>query len=396
MTFSFNIFDNIPNWKDFMNECCISNILTLKKVETTNNNYSIICYDKNLLDKENILHEGLFRSVVLNNNDKVICFSPPKSLSSDYFFELFPSKTNSIIAEEFVEGTMINLFWEPTLNDWEISTKHTVGGEIGFYIPPIDSSKKSFKTMFYEAVSENKLVLYKLPKHFSYSFVLQHPDNRIVSPIPKPQLYLIDVYNIVQKEENIKIRSVKQDIQDIIDFSQTTLKLPQIFTEWTTYLELIDKYASSYTEYNVQGIIFKNIENGMRTKVRNPNYEMVRQLRGNQPKLQYQYLILRKEENIMEFLQYYPEYKKDFFHFRKLFHTFTNILYKNYVSCYIRKEKPLIEFSEHYRTHMFHIHKIYLEELKPQGENINYRIVINYVNNMHLSLQMIALNHVAN
>jgi hypothetical protein len=55
---------------------------------------------------------------------------------------------------------------------------------------------------------------------------------------------------------------------------------------------------------------------------------------------------------------------KDFSNFRDQIHLFTNTLYSNYVSCYIKKEKPLIEFPEQYRTHMFNIHKQYLDDLK--------------------------------
>ena len=56
------------------------------------------------------------------------------------------------------------------------------------------------------------------------------------------------------------------------------------------------------------GIIVKH-ENGDRTKFRNPNYEHVKKLRGNNSKLQFQYLTLHKEM-INEYLKYYPENEK--------------------------------------------------------------------------------------
>jgi len=157
-------------------------------------------------------------------------------------------------------------------------------------------------------------------------------------------------------------------------------------------MDLIDRYASMNTSYDILGVVFHNTETGERTKIRNPVYEQVRQLRGNQPKLQYQYLSLRKEGKVSDFLKYFPENKKDFSVFREQIHLFTNTLYSNYVSCYIKKEKPLMAFSEQYRTHMFNIHKHYLDDLKEQKLYVSNTVVIKYVNNIHPSLLMFCLN----
>jgi len=119
----------------------------------------------------------------------------------------------------------------------------------------------------------------------------------------------------------------------------------------------------------------------------------VRHLRGNQPKLQYQYLSLRREGRVADFLKYYPEHKKECSSFRDQVHLFTNMLFANYVSCYIKKEKPLIEFSTQYRTHMYNIHQIYMNDLKPQNLYVTNSVVIKYVNEMHASLLMYSLNY---
>jgi hypothetical protein len=147
------------------------------------------------------------------------------------------------------------------------------------------------------------------------------------------------------------------------------------------------------TSYNILGFILYNKETGERCKIRNPVYEEVRKLRGNQPKLQYQYLSLRKEGKVSSFLKYYPENKKDFTMFREQLHNFTKYLYKNYVSCYIEKTKPLINYPEQFRTHMYHIHQIYLTTLKEKKQHVTNTVVINYVNNLHPNLLMYCLNY---
>jgi hypothetical protein len=183
-----------------------------------------------------------------------------------------------------------------------------------------------------------------------------------------------------------------QPLEDIEPFfTNTTIKFPQVYEE-KTYSELIDKYASMNTDYNTVGLVLINKVTGERAKIRNPVYEQVRQLRGNQPKLQFQYLCLRKEGKVKDFLKFYPENKTDFSNFRDQVHLFTDTLLTNYISCYIKKEKPLKEFPEQFRTHMFKIHKTYMEDLKDKNMYVNNTVVINYVNNIVPAKLMYSLN----
>lgn len=377
-----------------LNEDSSGSVPNLNKTECTtlnNQKYKVIRYNKTNLTYDIIPTYGLCRSVIVNSNNQVVCFSPPKSVKSDSFIEKYNIKNDTLVAEEFVEGTMINVFWDQNIGlsgAWEISTRNTVGAVASFYKSP---NSKTFRTMFLEAAANNKLDLDTLHKNFCYSFVLQHPENRIVVPFKTPQLYLISMYIIDNSDKNnIKVYSV--DKSNFLNLhSNTTIKIPTVYN-WNTYADLVDKYASMNTSYDVLGVVVYNNETGERTKIRNPVYEEVRQLRGNQPKLQYQYLCLRKEGKVGDFLKYYPENKKEFSNFRDQLHLFTNTLFMNYISCYIKKEKPLLEFSEQYRTHMFNIHKQYLDDLKEKKMYVTNTVVIKYVNNIHPSLMMFCLN----
>jgi hypothetical protein len=322
-----------------------------------------------------------------------VSFSPPKSISTETFIRMNPDKTENIIAEEFVEGTMINVFWDNKIGlsgGWEIATRNTVGASSSFYK---SKNTKTFRTMFLEAASENNLSLEKLNPQYCYSFVLQHPENRIVVPFTKAQLYLVGMYFIDNSEiNNIRVYMIDMVEARKFNWFDADIKFPQ-FYEWNTYSDLIEKYASMNTSYDILGVVIHNIKTGYRTKVRNPVYEQVRNLRGNQPKLQYQYLALRKEGKVASFLTFYPENKKDFSSFRDQLHLFTNTLFANYFSCYIKKEKPLLEFSEQYRTHMFNIHQKYMNELREKKLFVTNTVVINYVNELPTSLLMYCLNY---
>ena len=245
--------------------------------------------------------------------------------------------------------------------------------------------------MFLEALQKNNLILDNLNQKYSYSFVLQHPDNRIVVPFKQPQVYLVAVYNIDNSDKNnIKVFPIN-NFDKVFDWTSTTIKFPEKY-EWNNYSNLIEKYASMNTSYKILGFIIYNNQTGERTKYRNPVYEQVRKLKGNQPKIQYQYLCLRKEGKVVDFLKFYPENKKQFYLLRDQVHLYTNTLFSNYILCYIKKVKPLIEFSEQYKTHMFNIHQIYINDLREKKLFITNTVVKDYVNNLHPSLLMYCLN----
>ena len=390
----FNLSE-IPDFNNLVNGTITeSKILKLQQIECRTSDkqkYSVIRYLKEFLCLDMIPTYGLCRSIILNSANVVVGFAPPKSIPSDTFIKMHPDKTAHLVAQEFVEGTMINAFWDTNVGlagGWEISTRNTVGATSSFFK---GANRKTFRDMFLEAAKEVNLSLDKLNKDLCYSFVLQHPENRIVVPFKKPDLYLVALYNIKIIDGNTMVMSYPMSDLKNFDWGPAAIKFPEIY-EWNTYTELIEKYASMNTSYSTVGVVVYNNLTCERMKIRNPVYEQVRNLRGNQPKLQYQYLSLRKEGKVADFLKFYPENKKEFSAFRDQVHLFTSTLFANYVSCYIKKEKPLKEFSDQYRTHMFNIHKIYMDELREKKFFVTNTTVINYVNNLHPSLLMYCLN----
>ena len=390
----------VPEFNELMTngEFPSNNLLKLNTVACRSSNnqpYIVIRYDKNFLSSHQFDSYGLIRSVVLNKDNNVIAFSPPKSIRAEDFIETYSDSSNmeNIVAEEFVEGTMINVFWDTNIGlsgGWEISTRNTVGATSKFYK---SLYSKTFRTMFLEAAKANNFELDNLNPQYCYSFVLQHPENRIVVPFKTPKLYLIAIYQIDNSDKSdIRVHCLNIDDAKQCDWYGATIQFPKRYT-FTKYAELIDQYASMNTSYDILGVVIRNTQTGQRAKIRNPVYEQVRSLRGNQPKLQYQYLCLRKEGKVRDFLKFYSENKKDFSEFRDQVHLFTQTLYSNYVSCYIKKEKPLIQFSEQYRTHMYNIHQIFMTDLREHKKFVTNTLVIKYVNEMHPSLLMYCLNY---
>ena len=65
----------------------------------------------------------------------------------------------------------------------------------------------------------------------------------------------------------------------------------------------------------------------------------------------------------------------------------------NYISCFIRKEKPLKEYEFEYKSHMYKLHEKYKTELKPESKIIDKKYVIDYVNALHPAQQMFIINY---
>ena len=144
-------------------------------------NYLLIKYKKDLLDSDYRNDLSLFRSVILDNN-KIVCISPPKSVKYN--------KNKNYKIYDFIEGTMINSWYNIELNKWEISTKSVGGGDCKF----IETQDSSFGELFYETCEYCNFSLDMLDKGNCYSFVFQHPKNRLVNKITNPNLYLISSY----------------------------------------------------------------------------------------------------------------------------------------------------------------------------------------------------------
>ena len=257
-------------------------------------------YIKKNLCEVNYKTAGLFRSV-LTDGKKIYIYSPPKSLP---FSSVKDDEYNNYILEELVEGTMINLFWNDYLGEWNIATKNSLGGKYAFY----QDNKKTFRTMFLEAMNNQQIEFEHFDKTLCYSFVLQHPDNRIVIPFKTTGLILTGLY---------KIDGTTVTILDKYQCNIPNMLFPKTLKQYTDYKgsswqDLEDYFNQMKLDYRITGTNIYNPSTGLRSKLRNPTYEYVRRLKGNSPKIQFQYYSLRQVGKVREFLKYYKEYRPTF------------------------------------------------------------------------------------
>ena len=389
--------------------------LTNKKWKSGSHVYSILKYIK----CDELQTVGLLRSVVLDQHGKIMAYSPPKCIapSADELNGRFSD--DKIRVEEFVEGTMINVFYhKPNGQDegagWELATKSCVGANIVFHsvhkkseatesnqatqatesnqATEATESKKTFRRMFLECMNEANLSFDALQKDCSYSFVMQHPNNHIVRRIANPTLYLIAVYKIDNEALVVEEQCRDEHLARINAIQETSVWLPVQY-DGIGLNEMREMYTSLNAPYDFPGLVCRERSTGERFKFRNPNYERIKNLPGSESKLQFQYLSLRHQGKVKEYLKLHPEHDTAFQKFRHQLHAYTNQLFANYIGCYVKKERPFTQYPAEFKTHMFRLHEQYLKELREKKEHITLGHTIAYMNRLPPSHQMYALNY---
>jgi len=426
---AFSLMFHDPT-SDELHALLVKSNLTNKKWKSEGNVHSILKYTTGKLKCDEVETRGLLRSVVLDQYGKIMAYSPPKCITPrpDEFSSRFSD--DNIIVEEFVEGTMINVFYHrPNGQDdgagWDLATRSCVGGNIVFHSiadakKPMDTDttkktnetsdtptstatstatatatatatsepKKTFRRMFLECMNAANLDFDALQKDCSYSFVMQHPNNHIVRRINEPTLYLIAVYKIDNETLVAEEQCRDEHLARINAVAMTSVRLPLQFTD-VGLSQLKEIYASLNAPYDFPGLVCRERSTGLRFKFRNPNYERIKNMPGSEPKLQFQYLSLRQQGKVKEYLKLYPHHDAAFQKCKDQLHAYTNKLFANYIGCYVRKERPFTEYPAEFKTHMFRLH----EQYKEKREHITLGKTIAYMNALPPSHQIYALNY---
>jgi len=374
--------------------------MRLKIVEANDEKYQIMQYDTELVEDGSPY--GIYRSLILDMENHLLCFSPPKSIS----LELFKSRVENtsvqnIIINEIIEGVMMNMFYDNRTQGWEIATKWSIGGNYWFYRTQYniedtgdsnDIKQLTFRQMFLEALNmqlnqniNDNAWINSLDKTYSYCFVLQHPANHFVLDIQNPTLYLVGVYEL--KENNI-VLPISPDIfeqwailQNAYNYDNIVIQFPKRYSMENrgtiNTIKEVEDTVKDTDNYHLLGYMVYNSATGDRTVLENPKYKSVRELRGNQPNLQFHWLNLRKESEskqnkIAEFLSYFPRYSVEFQYFEKVYSEYIKETHNGYVAYYIKKEGNVVP-----KKYFPIVHRLHYEVRKPSnGQTIITKEVV--------------------
>lgn len=339
------------------------------KMYVNTNQWVILNYNKQLFSDP---ATGFLRSVVFNADKKMVCFSPPKSLKvENQTFE------TEYIFEEHLEGTMINLFWS---DGWEISTKSVIGGTNGVNI----NGNVSFRKMFDDLFHQSNISYDDLNKEYSYSFLLQHINNRIVIPVERSRLVLIAVYRIENTESSEIIVHVIDKRKYHHDFLiKSNIELPRQYS-WEEFQQLQTDLSLGKCPYTFVGFSIHNTKTHERYKITNKGYNIHKYFRGNDYNMMYRYMRHAKHNTIDEYLNCFPEDQRMFQYYQEQMDRLLKLIYDLYFTHYIKKQKTICDFPNLFYSHLKQLHFHYYAYLKPHGQRVTFAYIKWFVHQLSL------------
>lgn len=374
-----------------------------KTSNISNVNYRVLSYE---LGKESAENKN-YRSVIVDDDTgRVLSFSQTRSLTAEEFSDANPdlSDSSKYLATKTIEGTMIQLFHDSRKDGfkWEIATRTAVGCNYSFFRK---TPKKTFRDMFLDAFNEQSAWNNEeygnitrdmsdiewfecLDPKYSYTFVLQHPDNHLVFPVLQPKLYLTSVHEIGEFDEFENKQTIR-----FVPFSEYSewesikigvqcriLHFPDTIPIQNNVKEYYSAHCSSTKPADKVGIMICDQTTGERVSLENEGYKTLKELRGNNSDFVSNYVRLMKNGRIKDFMIAFPMYKPECYKLYSIYHNLISQVHSHYIEYYVHKNKEPIEKSLFIHVARIH-HNIYLNA---EGEKtkITHRAVRQYFDEM--------------
>lgn len=341
-----------PNFIDFVrNELRNKNIMIYQNKE---NETVLIRYkgEKSKLDWSFATMPEL-RSLVCDlETHETLMIAPIKSMLLQEFKEKHPDMTG-VIVEDFPSGPMINLYHHPR-KGWQLATRSYVGAENNFRC-----SEKSFRQLFTECLTKNTGLTFNdfighLDTTNTFSFVIMHPEYFDVARYVEPCLVLVEVRDRLQNHDLVDVAQVG----DYFNSNGWTIKTPvrHNLASWQEVDEFIKKQPSQQ-----QGLVLRYEKE--RTKIRNNDFLVARQILGNHSRLIDIFAENYHNKTIKEFIQFFPEKANEFDHYSSLCQSLCSATHAFYIAHNTRPANQKIAFAEIPRplqTAIWNVHKQYL------------------------------------
>jgi hypothetical protein len=341
-------------------------------------NLCILRYDKQL-SNFNLPHTKWFRSVVWDTEKNMpISVAPSKSSNEEDFNvnqDINEYVSSGVYCQEFIEGFMINCFKMTGDKGFYITSRSCFDATGNFY------SDKSFRELFNDVITNscdntnNFLDKYNNDTNEEkgelsrfYSFIVYHPEHRIVSKVETPGYKEVHS-GIVYSDGRVVIQD-RLDIPKIQGLSENQDK--------KSIQEYIQEFLSE-KDWEFQGLVFKDLS-GNRWRFRNEKYQMVKSLRGNNPNPLTRFVQMFQQNITKKYLEFYPEEATYFEVYNLLLFTLTNTILSYYKSLHVYKTVIKEEIDKMYWPHLYNLHGQYLANLREKKQALS-------VIDVHLYLQ---------
>jgi hypothetical protein len=186
--------------------------------------------------------------------------------------------------------------------------------------------------------------------------------------------YLTNVYKIL---DGNKVQAVPFDSVLLPSFP---VNIPTI--HYFRHYENITESLSN-SSYSMKGFMIYDPKTETRTKILNPAFLKVHDLLSSKPnfnEIVLESIVTHKNSNEIAVL--HSDFPKNIEAMERAILRCTNLLYCYYLECFVKKAKAHKDFPVLYRTHMYELHKMYLNSFRQLGFRTNKAVVLDYVRNI--------------
>lgn len=371
--------EQYPTWPE-LKEFLTSNRLRVVEPDNTSN-LAVIRYVKGESD---LVKYGHFRSVVWNTVDNSpVCVAPVKSSDEHIPPLLIPFAS----VQDFVDGVMLQAFVtqkEPTV--LRLATRTQIGAMNTFY------SQKTFGEMFTECllstpVRTQDMLLMHLRELMSTtsstavfaSFVIQHPDHRIVVKVESPDLNMVHLGTV---SASGKVAIMEQSVEWPSPLRRLQIPTyPMKMFKDEEEIKLLMRRTAVQNGFRWQGLVFKD-GTGSRWRMRSTGYTTLRTLRGAEAKSVDRFLRLRREGKVVEYLKHYSEDRAEFWNFETQLRARTNDILLAYNAVHKAHLMKFAELPQGYKPGVHLLHVTYLTVLREQKLKVTLGDAIRTVNGL--------------
>lgn len=305
------------------------------------------------------------------NTNKLVHFSFEKcyngfDTSNEDHFE--KSKLSSdYTVEMFFEGSVIKIFYTSFNDKWNIGTSRQIEAEKNNW-----TSRKTFNILFEEAIQNSYDITYEnflktLDKEYCHTFLLQHPDNKMVTNIGKAVVFHLNsvnlktLFEIRPEEKNLTLDKTVEEIE--CDKKQN----------YMVYLKRDDDNTV------------------IRIKVLTNNFLKMINLRGSYPDIGLTYMKnIKNYELKLDYISFFPSYTNKFMMIDRFIEKTTRNIHTMYIKKHIQKFSD-IEIPENYIRTICQLHgqfkrtkqSIYYDDVYEKLINLEPKILAYVINYKH-------------
>jgi hypothetical protein len=162
-----------------------------------------------------------------------------------------------------------------------------------------------------------------------------------------------------------------------------------VFSSENLIVNITSALSNPTNDYRLVGYMVTDQNTGFRTAYYNNKYLEIKSLRGNNPNLHYQYLMLRKIGKVSEFLRYFPIYRKHFNKFFEHFRLFSERIYKLYWEVHVKKTLQVFDLVD--KHDRFFVEKLHYDVFLPKHKEdpkyfINRKVVSEFLDGENMMI----------